>query len=118
MGAIRLVHDDPCTCCTVQQPLEVKAGELVLSVLADMRRKGRHRTGIARFEFGKCLQIGCRIGILILLKPERLEGAQSFSPAPQDKVPDRPPAELRHSRREGCANANAGAELLIDGFQP
>ncbi len=51
---------------------------------------GASSGGIARFEFGKCLQIGYRVGISILLKPKGLEGAQNLTPAPQDKVPDRP----------------------------
>ena len=33
MGAASLIHGDPRACCTVQQPLEVEAGELVISVL-------------------------------------------------------------------------------------
>src|SRR5580698_4505642 len=39
-------------------------------------------------------------------------------PPPQHKVSNRPAAKLLHSRHENSADAYAGAELLVCGFQP
>src|SRR6202034_188489 len=89
-----LVHCDPRTRCAVKKSLQVKAGKLVVRPLADVGCKSRHRTGIARFEFGKGLEIGLRRSILILFPPKRLEGAQRLGPAAQDKISHRPAAEL------------------------
>src|SRR6202040_2239821 len=66
-GATLLVHNDARAGSTVQQPLEVKAGELIFSVRAHMCCKGSHRIGIAGFQLGKRREIiPCR-GIFILL---------------------------------------------------
>jgi hypothetical protein len=58
----RLFHRNAGTRCAVQEPLEVKAGELIISVFPNMRRKGSHRAGIACFQFGKCREITLRRG--------------------------------------------------------
>ena len=49
-----LVHDDPRAGRTVQEPFEVKAGELIISVFPNVRRKGSHRTRIASLQLGIC----------------------------------------------------------------
>ena len=69
-GAAPSVHGDPCAGCTVQQPLEMEAGELIVGVFTNMRCKGRDRAGIARFQLGKRLQITLCRGILVLLDAE------------------------------------------------
>ena len=46
----RLFHRNAGTRCAVQEPLEVKAGELIISVSPNMRCKGSHRSGIACFQ--------------------------------------------------------------------
>src|SRR6478752_271532 len=79
---------------TVQQPLEVKAGELIISGSPDMRCKGSHRAGIACFQFGKRLQITLRRGVVVLCIPKGFESTQSLHPTPQNKVPDRSASEL------------------------
>ena len=95
----------------------MEARQLIAGVFAHMRRKGRDRTGVARFQLGKGLQITLGRGVLILLDPQRLEGAQGFRPAPQQQVAYRPAVEVLHFCREDRADANAGAELLVGGFQ-
>ena len=112
-----LVHNDPRAGRTVQQPLEVKAGKLIIGVLANMRCKGCHRAGIAGFQLGKRLQITLRRGIFVLLASKGLKSSQSFCPTPQNKVADRSAPEILHLRRERRADADAGAELLVGGFQ-
>jgi hypothetical protein len=112
-----LVHNDPRAGRTVQQPLEVKAGELIVGVFPNMSRKGGHRTGIARFQLGKGLKITLCRGIFVLLASKGLKSAQSFRPAPQNKVADRSAPEPFHPRRERRTDACAGAELLVGSFQ-
>ena len=113
-----LVHNNPRAGRTIQQPLEVKAGELIISVSPNMRCKGSHRAGIACFQFGKRLEITLRRGVFVLCIPKGFESAQSRHPTPQNKVPDRSASELFHPRRERCAGAYARAELLVGSFQP
>ena len=78
-----LVHNDPRAGCTVQQPLEVKAGELIIGVFPNMRCKGCHRAGIARFQLGKRLEITPCRGTFVLLPSEGFESTQSFRPTSQ-----------------------------------
>ena len=77
-----LIHNDPRAGRTVQQPLKVKAGELIVSMFPDMGRKSRHRTRIAGFQLGKRLKITLCRGIFVLLASEGLKSAQSFRPTP------------------------------------
>ena len=55
--APRSIHRNPCARRAVQKPLQVKAGELIIRVLANMGRKRRQRTGIVRFQLGKGVEI-------------------------------------------------------------
>src|SRR5674476_527040 len=113
-----LIHGDPRAGCAIQQPLEVKAGKLIISILTNMRCECRDCAGVARFQFGKGLQITLCRGIIALFRRQRFEGAQGLRPAPQQKVPHRTAPEVRYLCREDCADANAGAELFVGGFQP
>ena len=61
------VHRDPRAGRAVQQPLQMEAGELIVRALADLRREGRQRAGIARFQLGEGLQIARRRRIVVLL---------------------------------------------------
>ena len=116
-SATPLVHNDPRAGRTVQQPLEVKAGELIICVFPNMGCKSRHGTGIAGFQFGKRLEITLGRGIFVLLASKGLKSAQSFRPTPQNKVADRSAPELFHLRRERGTDTYAGAELLVGSFQ-
>jgi hypothetical protein len=51
---------------TIQQSPETKAGELIIGVFPNMRCKGCHRAGIARFQLGKGLEITLCRGICVL----------------------------------------------------
>src|SRR5450830_1883122 len=113
-----LIHGDTRAGCAIQQSLEVKAGKLIISALTNMRCECRDCAGVARFQFGKCLQKTLCRGIFVLFRPQRLEGAEGLRPAPQQKVPHRTTPEVLYLCREDCADANAGAELLVGGFQP
>ena len=113
-----LIHNDPRAGRTVQQPLEVKAGELIISVFPNMGCKTGHRAGIAGFQFGKRLEITLCRGIFVLLATQGLKSAQSFRPTPQNKVTDRSAPELFHPRRERRTDTYAGAELLVGSFEP
>jgi len=62
------VHRDPRPGCAIQEPLEVEAGKLIVSVLTDMRRERRHCAGIAGFQLGKCVQIAFRLGTPLPLR--------------------------------------------------
>ena len=44
-----LIQDDPRAGCAIQQPLEVEAGQLIVSAPANMRGESRHCAGVARF---------------------------------------------------------------------
>ena len=94
VGATPLVHGDPRAGCTIQQPLEVEAGKLIISALTNMPGECRNCAGVACFQFGKCLQITLCRGIFVLVDPKGLEGAQGLRPAPQQKVPHRTTAEV------------------------
>ena len=48
----------------------MKAGELIIGVFPNMRCKGCHRAGIARFQLGKGLEITPCRGICVLLGPK------------------------------------------------
>ena len=96
----------------------MKAGKLIIRSLTNMRCKCRDCAGIARFQFGKCLQITLCRGIFVLFRPQRLEGTKGFRSAPQQKVSHRTAPEVLYLCREDCADANAGAELLVGCFQP
>ena len=78
-----LAQVNPRTSPTVQQPLEVKASELVISVLPNMRGKGSHRSGIAGFQLGKRFEITPCRGTFVLLPSEGFESTQSFRPTSQ-----------------------------------
>ena len=95
----------------------MEAGERVVGVFTDMRRKGRHRTGIAGFQLGVGLDITSGRGSLIFLNAQRLECAQRLSLAPENEITHRPAAELSRLGRERSADAYAGAELLVGSFQ-
>ena len=112
-----LLHNDPRAGRTVQQPLEVKAGELIIGVFPNMRCKTRHRTGIAGFQFGKRLKITLCRGVFVLLASEGLKSAQSLCPTPQNKVTSRSALEIFHPRRERRTDTYTGAELLVSSFQ-
>ena len=95
----------------------MESGKLIVWLLANMRRKGRHRARIACFQFGKRLKITLRRGVFVLCIPKGFESTQSLHPTPQNKVPDRSASELFHPRGERCAGAYARAELLVGSFQ-
>jgi hypothetical protein len=96
----------------------VKAGELIISAFANMRCKGRHRTGIAGFQLGKRLEITLCRWIFVLRASKGLNCTQSLRPTPQNKVAHRSAPELFHLRRQCCTDTYAGAELLVGSFQP
>src|SRR4029077_275460 len=95
----------------------MEAGERVVGVFTDMRRKCRHRTGIARFQLGVPLDVTSGRGSLILLDAQRFECAQRLTLAPENEITHRPAVELSRLRRERSAYAYAGAELLVGCFQ-
>ena len=51
----------------------MKAGELIIGVFPNMRCKGCHRAGIARFQLGKGLEITPCRRICVLLGPKGFE---------------------------------------------
>jgi hypothetical protein len=53
MCATPLVQDDPCSGRAIQKSLEVEAGKLIISVLANMRGEGSHCSSVTGFHFGK-----------------------------------------------------------------
>ena len=91
----------------------MEASERVVSVFADMRRKGRYRTGIAGFQLGVRLDITPGRGRLVLLNAQRFDCVQRLTLAPENEITHRPAAELSRLRRESSADAFAGAELLV-----
>src|ERR1700719_395933 len=96
----------------------MEAGELIVGVLADMRGESSHCTGVSGKELGECLQVAlCRRG-LVSLTGKRLEGAQSLSSASQHQLAHRSAPKVPHLRRQECADANTGAELLVGNLQP
>src|SRR5215467_6776115 len=114
----RLVHDDARPDFAIQQPLEVEAGKLIIRSFTNMRGEGGDGAGIARFQFGKCLEITLCRSVFVLFRPQRLEGANGFRAAPQQKVPHRTAPEVIHLCREDRADTNAGAESFVGRFQP
>ena len=50
-----LIQGDLRSGCAIQQPLEMEAGKLIIGVLANMRREGRHCAGVAGFQLGERL---------------------------------------------------------------
>ena len=60
----------------------MEAAERVIGVFTDMRRKGRHRTGIAGFQFGVRLDITSGRVSLVLLNAQRFERVQRLTLAP------------------------------------
>ena len=96
--------------------LEVKAGELIISVLTNMRCKGCHRSGIARFQLCKGLEIFFCRGICVLLGPKRFESTQCLRLTPQNQVAHRSAPELFHPRRKRVALTHTRVpELLVGG---
>ena len=81
-----LVHNDLRARRTIQQSLEMKAGELIIGVFPNMRGKGCHRAGIARFQLGKGLEITLCRRICVLLGPKRFESTQCLRLTPQNQV--------------------------------
>jgi hypothetical protein len=55
LGAVPLIQGDLRSGCAIQQPLEMEAGKLIIGVLANMRREGRHCAGVAGFQLGERL---------------------------------------------------------------
>ena len=112
-----LVRNDLRARRTIQQSLEMKAGELIIDVFPNMRCKGCHRAGIARFQLGKGLEITLCRGICVLLGPKGFESTQCLRLTPQNQVAHRSAPELFHPRRKRCADTYARAELLVGGFE-
>ena len=83
-----------------------------------MGGKGGDRAGIVGFEFGEGIQVALVAGSVVLLGPQRLESAQRLGLAAQHQIADRPAAESLDLAGERRADADAGAELLVGGFQP
>jgi hypothetical protein len=100
----RLIHGDARAGFAIQESLEVKAGKLIIRSLTNMRCKCHECAGIARFQFGKCLQITLCRRIFVLFRPQRLEGPKSFRSAPQQKVSHRTAPEVLYLCREDCAD--------------
>ena len=95
----------------------MKTGKLIIGVLADMRCERRHCAGVGDLQLGEGFEIALCRGVFVLLDTERLEGRQSLGPAPQHQIAHRSAPELLYLCREDCADTNAGAELLVGGFQ-
>ena len=53
MSLMGLVQGDPRPGRTIQQPLEMEAGKLIISVLANMRCEGRDGVRVGGFKLGK-----------------------------------------------------------------
>ena len=84
----------------VQEPLEVKAGELVFRIAPDMRRKCCHRSGVVLLELGKCFQITLRRRASEFFPPQGFECAHRFGLAPQQEIADWAPAKVTHFLRQ------------------
>jgi hypothetical protein len=111
-------HDNSRAGGAVQQPLEVKAGELIAGVLAYMRGKGSERRRIVCLKLCKSFLITAHSLVFVLLSGNRLESAQRLGPSAQHKVAHRPAMKVRHFHCQGRADADAGAELFIGGLEP
>src|ERR1700676_3681042 len=63
----KLLHADVYACCSIQEPLEVKAGEPIVRKLAEVSREGGDCRRIASFELGERLHVACyRRGRLLI----------------------------------------------------
>src|SRR5579872_1326467 len=96
----------------------MKAGELIVSLFAEMRRERRDCTRIAGLELDECLEITLGRCVLVLLTPKGLECTQRLGPAPEHEIADGTTAKVLHFRRQCCTHAYSGTELLIGSFQP
>ena len=72
----------------------MKAGERIVRVFADMRRKGCHGARIGRFQFCECVHITVSRVTFALLTGEWFEDPQRLGLPSQNKVADWPPAKL------------------------
>src|SRR5580692_6314227 len=95
----------------------MKSGERIVGMLANMRCKSRHCTGIAGFKLRVCIDITFGPGRLVLLDAQRFECVERGTLAPENEITHRPAAKFRGFGRERSADAYAGAELLVCSFQ-
>lgn len=92
--------------------------ETILWPHSDVCRKSSDRSFIVSLQQLYRLKIAAGCRTVVLLDPQRLERTDGLGPASQHKVPDQPPPKLRHPCRERRADANAGSEVFVGGFQP
>src|SRR5262249_17380754 len=95
----------------------MEACEPVLGIFAHMRREARNRARIARFQFGKCLQIAFRGRMLVYIDRKRLERAQRLGFASEHQVTNRPTPEILSFRGEGRTDTNPGRQLFVCGLE-
>ncbi len=72
---VPLFHNDPRASYLIQEPLQVKAGELIVCHLTEVCCERRDCTRVAGFHFGKGLEITLCRGIVVSLTCEGFEGA-------------------------------------------
>src|SRR5262245_47010271 len=95
----------------------MEAGELVLRLLSEMRRKGGDGTRIACFQFGKGLQITLRGGIIKLFGWKGFEGTQGLRSTSEQQITNRPPMEILHRPCERGTDTDTNSELFVGRFE-
>src|SRR4029079_11371262 len=84
----------------IEEPLEVKAGELVFRIAPDMRCKCRHRGGVVRLQLGKSFQIALRRRAPEFFSPQGFECPHRFGLAPQQEIADWASAKVIYFLRQ------------------
>ena len=92
--------------------------KLVLRVLAHVSCEGGNCARVGGFQLGKRVEITFCGGIIKFFWGEWFEGTHCLNPTSEQKVTDRPPPKILHRFCKGRAYTNAGAELLVGGFEP
>jgi len=87
--------------------LRWKLAKLIISAVTNMLCECRVCAGVASSLANAARPVV--LGIFVLFRPQRLEGAESLRPTPQQKVPYRTTPEVRYLCREDCVRQMDGA---------
>ena len=118
MGPSALFHGNPRACRAIQETLEVEARKRILRLLANVGCKGCDRSGITCFQLGERVDIALRGRVFVLFGPKRFQSTNGFRPTSEHQVSNRAPLKAGCFVCECRTHADAGAKLLVGGFEP
>ena len=95
----------------------MKARELIVRPFTYMHRERGDRARIIALQFRKCFQVAVCRGIFVLAYLQRLKRTKTLRFTPKHEVTNWATTKTLRLGSKFCTDTNAGAKLLIGGFQ-